>query len=318
MIAQRTQVTIRPLAESDVPAADRVLRLAFGTLFGLPDPLAFMGDADAVGTRLRSPAVAAFVAEREGELVGSSFVTNWGSVGVFGPLTIAPRYWDAGIGSLLTDAAMRQLADWGVRHCGLFTGARSPKHLHLYQKFGFWPRVLTALLSKPAAGGDLPGGGQRYSTLDDAARDRALDEARALTGAVYNGLDLSGEIRAVAEQSLGDTLLLRDGDTVVGLAVCHYGAGTEAGSGTCYVKFGAVLPGPAADGHFARLVDACEALAVAAGVGRLSLGMNLAREAAYQTVVARGYRTDMLRVAMHRPNEPVYNRADRYVIDDWR
>jgi pimeloyl-ACP methyl ester carboxylesterase len=31
---------IRPLAETDLAAADRIFRLAFGTFVGLPDPLA--------------------------------------------------------------------------------------------------------------------------------------------------------------------------------------------------------------------------------------------------------------------------------------
>ena len=34
------------LREEDLPAADRIFRLAFGTRLGLPDPLAFSGDAD--------------------------------------------------------------------------------------------------------------------------------------------------------------------------------------------------------------------------------------------------------------------------------
>jgi hypothetical protein len=35
-------ITIRLLRESDLPVADRILRLAFGTFLGLPDPLKFM------------------------------------------------------------------------------------------------------------------------------------------------------------------------------------------------------------------------------------------------------------------------------------
>jgi hypothetical protein len=39
-------VVIRPLREADLEAADHVMRLAFGTFLGLPDPLQFMGDRD--------------------------------------------------------------------------------------------------------------------------------------------------------------------------------------------------------------------------------------------------------------------------------
>ena len=32
-------------------------------------------------------------------------------------------------------------AEWGASHTGLFTFAYSPKHIHLYRKYGFWPRI---------------------------------------------------------------------------------------------------------------------------------------------------------------------------------
>jgi hypothetical protein len=35
----------------------------------------------------------------------------------------------------------------GTKHIGLFTWAQSPKHLGLYQRFGFWPRFLTAIMA---------------------------------------------------------------------------------------------------------------------------------------------------------------------------
>jgi hypothetical protein len=60
-----------------------------------------------------------------------------------------------------------------------------------------------------------------------------------LTSAIYEGLDVGREIRAVAEQKLGDTVLLWNESKLAGLAVCHSGPGTEAGSDVCHVKFGA-------------------------------------------------------------------------------
>jgi hypothetical protein len=86
-------VNIRPLQESDLPKADRILRLAFGTFVGLPDPMTFFGDADVVRTRFLANPAGALAAEINGELVGSNFVTNWGSVGFFGPLSIRPDLW---------------------------------------------------------------------------------------------------------------------------------------------------------------------------------------------------------------------------------
>ena len=111
---------------------------------------------------------------------------------------------------------------------------------------------------------------------------------------------------------------VRDGQTLVGLAVCHVGAGSEAGSGAAYVKFGAARPGPSAAQHFDSLVCACEEFARARGAGRLVAGVNAARHDAYRALCGRGFRTMLQGVAMQRPNEPGFNRSDCLVLDDWR
>ena len=38
-----------------------------------------------------------------GEVIGSAFVTWWGSFALFGPLTIRPDYWDRSIGRRLME-----------------------------------------------------------------------------------------------------------------------------------------------------------------------------------------------------------------------
>jgi hypothetical protein len=122
----------------------------------------------------------------------------------------------------------------------------------------------------------------------------------------------------VDEQGLGDTVLVDGDDEVTGLAVCHAGAGSEAGPGTCYVKFAAAGSGEGAAGRFERLLDACEAYAIGRGLPRLVIGINMGREHAARIVLGRGYRTLTLGVAMHRPNAPAWDRPDAYVIDDRR
>jgi hypothetical protein len=54
------------------------MRLAFGTFLGLPDPMAFMGDADYVRTRFAADPAVALAAEVDGRLAGTNFVTRWG------------------------------------------------------------------------------------------------------------------------------------------------------------------------------------------------------------------------------------------------
>jgi GNAT superfamily N-acetyltransferase len=309
---------VRQLEERDLPVADQIMRLAFGTFIGLPEPAAFMGDASYVRTRWLADPNAAFAAEVNGELIGSNFATNWGSVGFFGPLTIRPDFWDRGVGKRLMEPVMELFSRWGTKHAGLFTFAQSQKHVGLYQRFGFWPRFLTAMMSKPIKRRERAHSWTRFSEVQMSERDGILSACRELTNAIYEGLDVEREILAIATQNLGDTILLWDDSRLAGLAVCHSGPGTEAGSGVCYIKFGAVLPGVAAGQDFNRLLAACEEWALSKSSSRLVAGVNTARHEAYQQMLTRGFRTDMQGVVMSRPNEAGYNRTGVYLIDDWR
>src|SRR6266851_5739826 len=164
---------IRPLTEADLPAARRIARTAFGTFLGAPDPENFWADRDLVYGRFAAEHVASFAAELDGELVGSNFVTKWGSVGFFGPLTVHPDQQGRGIAKSLVEAV-------------------------------------------------------------------------------------------------------------------------------------------------AALLDACGALAQAVGMPSVLAGVNMAREEAYRHMVARGFRSELQGVTMHRPNAPGYSRAGIYLLDDWR
>src|SRR6185437_11049965 len=201
-------ITVRPLREADLPAADSIMRLAFGTFIGLPDPMAFMGDANYVRTRWLANPAAAFAAEVGGELIGSNFATNWGSVGFFGPLTIRPDFWDRGVGKRLMEPVVSLFDRWQTKHAGLFTFPHSQKHVGLYQRFGFWPRFLTAIMSKPVEQVRKASRWTKFSEVASAERDDVLSAAREVTDAIYEGLDVEHEIRSVAAQDLGDTILL--------------------------------------------------------------------------------------------------------------
>ncbi len=311
-------ISVRPLQVSDLSTADYIMRVAFGTFLGLPDPASFLGDASYVRTRWEADPDAAFAAEIKNEVVGSNFATNWGSVGFFGPLTIRPDLWDRGVGKRLMEPVMECFDKWQTKHAGLFTFPHSQKHIGLYQKFGFYPRFLTAIMSRPVEPTARASGWTRFSDTPANERAATLAACRELTGAVYEGLDVTNEIRAVASQKLGDTVLLWDDGKMAGLAVCHTGAGTEAGSRVCYVKFGAARPGADAQRHFNRLLDACEEMASSQNLSRLTAGVNTARHEAYSQMLARGFRTDLQGVAMDKPNEAGYNRPGVYLVDDWR
>jgi GNAT superfamily N-acetyltransferase len=318
----QADIVIRPVVERDLDETRRIIRVAFATFLGLsPDDPRMGRDNDVAGTRWKAAPASVVAAEHGGKLIGSNFATNWGSFGFFGPLTVEPEYWNRGVAQQLLGPTMQIFERWGSRHLGLFTFPQSPKHMALYQKFGFWPRDLVAVMAKEVSEKPIVLGAEtfRFSEVASGERPQILAECREVTSAIFEGLDVGIEIRAVADQSLGDTVLVRDGGRLAAFAVCHSGPGSEAGSGVCYVKFAAVRPGRRASEAFERLLDAVEAYARAANAAKLTAGVNLARREAFQALIARGFRTEMQGVAMETGDATSgYNRAGVYILDDWR
>jgi GNAT superfamily N-acetyltransferase len=310
------------LKQSELEEAGRIVRLAFGTFLGSPNPLDFMGDRELMTPRWRSTHVKVIAAREGGRLIGSNVATRWGSFGFFGPLTVLPEYWDRGVAQRLLQATMTIFDRWGVRHTGLFTFPHSAKHVGLYQKFGYWPRYLTAIMTRTPEPNPRPralpaNAPALLSTFTKSRREQAIRACGKLTHKIDKGLDLAGEIRAVLAQRTGDVVLTCTRGLLDAFAVCLNGPGSEGGEKTCYVKFGAARGGAGAGERFEKLVDACEAFASSRGA-TVEAGVNLAREDAYRRLRSRGYRVTVQGVAMQRPHADGFNRTDAYVIDDWR
>jgi GNAT superfamily N-acetyltransferase len=315
-------IKIGLLKQSELEEAGRILRLAFGTFLGLPNPLDFMGDRNLLAPRWRSTHVKVIAAREGGRLIGSNVVTRWGSFGFFGPLTVLPEYWDRGVAQRLLEATMTVFDQWGVRHTGLFTFPQSAKHVGLYQKFGYWPRYLTAVMTRtpapnPASQAKPAQTPALLSAFTKSQREQAIQTCGKLTHKIDKGLDLAGEIRAVLAQRTGEVVLTYTRGVLDAFAVCLNGPGSEGGETTCYVKFGAARGGAGAGERFDKLLNACEAFASSRGA-TVEAGVNLAREDAYRRLRSHGYRVAMQGVAMQRPHADGFNRADAYVIDDWR
>lgn len=303
------------LKETELDEADRIVNLAFGTFLGVPNPLEFMGDRTFMKTRWRSSHVKVLAAHVDNRIIGTNVITRWGGFAFFGPLTVLPEYWNRGVAQRLLESTVKLFDRWDLRHTGLFTFAHSPKHVALYQKFGYWPCYLTAVMTRAPEPKSQPF--DLLSAFAGRARKPIVNECRALTHRIDNGLDLTDEIRSTIVQRAGDVLLTRTRGRLDAFAVCLTGLGTEGGEKTCYVKFAAARSGAGAGERFDKLLDACDAFASSRGT-TLEAGMNLAREDAYWRMRSHGFRVATQGVAMLRPHTCGYNRADVFVIDDWR
>jgi GNAT superfamily N-acetyltransferase len=284
-------ITVRPLAEADLATADQIFRQSFGTFLGIPDPTAFRGDAGVVESRWRADPEAALGAYDGETLVGSCFGARWGSFAFLGPITVRPELWNQGIAKLLLEQMVAMFDRWGIRQAALFTFPQSPRHIGLYQKFGFWPRYLTPVMSKPVQRPQNAGVAPRFSTLTVAERATCLRHCAEITDRIFPGLDVRSEILSIDDQRLGETILISD----------RHG-----------------LTGNEAPELFGRLLDACESVAGLSNCREIHAGVNTARHQAYRIMLDRGFRTILEGVAMLRPNEAGYNRPDCFVIDDLR
>ncbi|WP_293329821.1 GNAT family N-acetyltransferase [Microcoleus sp. CAWBG58] len=97
-------ISIRLLRENELSPGEHILRLAFGTLIGLPQTTDFCSDANYVETRSQIDLTAAFAAEVDGQLVGSNIAVCWGSVGFWEPLRVHPDSWGRGVAQRLIDS----------------------------------------------------------------------------------------------------------------------------------------------------------------------------------------------------------------------
>ena len=318
MVAKNQRFQVGLLRETELEEAGRIVRLAFGTFLGLPNPLDFMDDRDFVSPRWRSRNTKVLTAREDGKLIGLTVVTRWGSFGFFGPVAILPDYWNRGVAQQLLAATMKVFDRWGVRHSGLFTFANSPTHVCLYQKFGYWPGYLTAIMKRALAAPSLtPAKSAKapvlLSALTRSEREQAIASCAKLTNRMERGLDLSDEIRAVVAQRTGEVPLLYQRNTLDAFAVCMHGSGSEGGENICFVKFGAASSAE----RFERLLDAIEALTLARGA-EVEVGVSTACADAFERMRSRGYRPERLGVAMQRPHGEGFNRLGAYVLGDWR
>ena len=114
-------ISIRPLGEGDLPEANAILRRAFATQFAMP-PDTFWTDQNLVTGRWMTDPSLAFGAWIEDRLVGSSLGANWGSLGIFGPISTHPDTWNRGIAKHLIPPVLERLE--GI-------GGSAPRSLHI-------------------------------------------------------------------------------------------------------------------------------------------------------------------------------------------
>jgi len=326
-------IKIRRVRKGDLSKVRDVIEQAFGDFFERQvgtRPRQVFGGAQYVHHRWLMEPWGCFVAEEgDGKIVGAAIAALWGTVGVIGPVAVLTNYQNQDIAQQLLTACQEFFDENKATLQGLATYPYSPKHLVLYQKFGYKPKGLVVVTSKALDRPDSPAATarpalkpglavRRYSTLEEARKKQVMQKVRRITNGFWRGLDVAKEIEIVDGLTLGDTLLLEKGREVIGFAVCHLPPNSEAPHGSAYVKLLAIDSHHRKPEHLQALLQGVEEMASAGQLQRVVVPAYTYYWTAYQTLLERGYHVDFTMVRMKRGKQEDYEDASDLVLDDWR
>jgi GNAT superfamily N-acetyltransferase len=171
-------ITLRETVAADIPECGRILYEAFATLataHGFPPD--FPTVAVATGcTRglIGNPGFFGVVAERDGRIVGSSFLDERGTIAAVGPVSVDPAAQNGRVGRLLMEAMLERAAERRAAGVRLLQISYHNRSLSLYAKLGFDVRETFAAMHGSALRLDLPGYAVRPAEPDDEAACNAL------------------------------------------------------------------------------------------------------------------------------------------------
>lgn len=187
------EVTLREATPAD---ADACARIVFDAFASIHDHHRFPRDFPALGTAesmmaawIPHPAVWGVVAEADGRVVGSNFLDERDEIAGVGPITVAPRGQNAGVGRRLMEAVIERGRD--ARGIRLVQDGFHMRSLSLYRSLGFDVTASCVVMSGKPRGGAPAEADVRPLTADDLDACGALCErvhGFARTGALRDGL----------------------------------------------------------------------------------------------------------------------------------
>jgi GNAT superfamily N-acetyltransferase len=246
------------------------------------------------------------------EIVAFNVVHLSGAEGWMGPLAVRPEAQGAGIGKDVVRAGVEWLRQRSARVIGLETMPRTMDNIGFYSALGFVPGRLTITLTVDAAAADR--GPELLGRLGLRDREDALGEVRTLVDGLAPGYDFTREVELTESLALGDTVLLRDGGRVIGLALCHTAPLVE---GRTREELRVLKLALADDSAIDAMLHALCDFAKRSGTRRVALRVQGEYPSLYRTMVTAGARvrwTD-LRMALGGYEEPKVGQG--IVLSNW-
>jgi predicted N-acetyltransferase YhbS len=169
---------LRPVRSEDIQACGQVMYQAFTDIAqrhnfppDFPNPAAAEG---LLSDMIHAPAFDAFVAEEEGRILGSIFVSRRSRVGGISVLTIDPKVQNRGIGRSLLQHGMEFLAGQGHTRQQIIQAGYHNRSLCLYTKAGFIASELLSNMTGKPIRATIPSRTVRRASDRDALTCNAL------------------------------------------------------------------------------------------------------------------------------------------------
>ena len=224
--------------------------------------------------------------DERGQIAAFNIAHLSGSEGWMGPLAVRPDAQGGGAGKEVVRAGIAWLAARGASTIGLETMPRTMDNIGFYSNLGFVPGRMTFTLTVDARPAERAA--PLLARLPGAEHAAAIEECRALTGALAVGRDFTREIVLTEELSLGDTILLRDDrGGLVGFALCHSAPLVE---GRAREELRVLKLALAAPEHLDAMTRALADHARRAGTRRAALRVQGAYDWAYRRLIELGAR----------------------------
>lgn len=218
-----------------------------------------------------------------GHVAAFNMVHRSGTEGWMGPLAVRTEHQGLGTGKEIVARGVEWLKSQGATVIGLETMPRTMDNIGFYSKLGFLPGRLTLTTTLDSGYGESPA--KLLGRLSPQARDDTIAECRDLAQRLLPGYDYSREMSLTQELSLGDTVLLYDGDRLAGFALAHAAPLVEGRTREELRVLKLVLDD---ESRFVELVRAVSDFARRSGTRRVSFRMQGEFLHAYQRLISLG------------------------------
>jgi GNAT superfamily N-acetyltransferase len=234
--------------------------------------------------------------DADGQMVAFNMVHRSGTEGWMGPLAVRPDRQGEGLGSTMVRTGIEWLQRQGATTIGLETMPRTVDNIGFYSRIGLVPSHLTVTLVHEVA--RRPAGLPELLSAAGDSWNRCLEECRRVADGVLPGVDFTRELVLTRNLGIGDTTLVREGQTLTGFALWH---STPLAAGRPKDELRVlklVATGPVA---FDRLLQALQLTATHERVNRIAIRCQTEFSQVYLRLISLGYRvhwTD-LRMLLH-------------------